>query len=215
MKRFILSCLLISVSIFSEGQFYIEPFAGFRYDLNNSNPHYKQINTGFHFCFNGKRSYEPVIQFQYSWPIAYKSGDSAFSLNPALPLSINVPKKIAPYSFSFSFINRFVIVGKGKTNSVYLTLNLGATYQLMKVTYRYNKNNYTILNPDKTLKLWGPNFGIGALYMHAVKNGRLFVQADVTTPTLGAKEAYPSSFKFLSPMSINFGYSFMIKNKKR
>lgn len=213
MKRFILVTLLLQTVCFLQAQIYMEPFAGFQLDANNTNPRFKQVNSGIQFGFKSKGTHELVFQLQHSWPVAFISSDSAFTANTALPLYVNAAKKIQPSSFSAAVMNRFAVAGGNTENTLYVVLTTGVVYQKIKVNYTYDKSNYSILNPDKTQERTRAYFGFGILYMRQLKKGRFFTELDFNTPPVGPKIKYPSTFKFMAPAALNIGYSFKISNK--
>jgi hypothetical protein len=213
MKSLITALLLLLLAVNLHAQIYIEPFGGFQLDVNNTDPHFKQINSGLQFSFKSKGTYEVVFQFLRSWPVAFNSADSAFTANTALPLYTNAAKKIQPSSLSAAVMNRFAVAGAGTRNTFYVVLSTGLVYQKMNVSYTYDKTNYSILNPDKTQERTRAYFGFGMLYMRQLKKGRFFTEMDFNTPPVGPKIKYPSSFKFMAPAAFNIGYSFKIKNK--
>lgn len=214
--RKIISLLIVFnlVSGFCFAQVYIEPVVGYQFDLNNSKNKFKQINTGLQLSLKTTKVYEVIFLLQKGWSVASVSNDSSFSLNPSLPLYANAEKTIRPSSFSFSVGHRFVIAGK-KSNDIFsILLNTGITYQKISVGYNYDKNNYTILNPDQTQKRWAAFISAGVEYMRLLKTGRLFGQINFSSPPTGKKINYPSSFKFMAPLSINAGYSILLKKNK-
>lgn len=213
MKQFILVTLLLQTVFYLQGQIYMEPYAGFQMDMNNTSPHFKQVNSGIQISFKSKGSYELAMQLQHSWPLSYKSADSAFTPNPALPLYVNASKKIQPSSTSFAVMHRVAVAGKNTAHTLYAVLGTGVVYQKIKVSYTYDKTNYSILNPDKTMDRINVYAGIGILYIQQLKKGRFFAELDFNTPPVGPKIKYPSSFKFMAPAALNAGYSFKIKNK--
>jgi hypothetical protein len=213
MKQVVLVILLLQTAFCVKAQIYMEPYTGFQMDLNNTDPHFKQINSGVQFSFKSKGTYELVLQLQHSWPLTYNSSDSAFTPNPSLPVFVNAPKKIQPSSSSFAVMHRIVVAGKNTPNTFYAIISTGLVYQKMKVTYTYDKANYSILNPDKTQERTRGYFGFGILYMRQLQKGRFFTELDFNTPPIGPKIKYPSTFKFMAPAALNIGYSFKISNK--
>ena len=207
--------LLISVWLFAfacKAQFYIEPIVGYQLDLNSNNK-FKQLNTAVQFSFRKNRHYELTVLLQKTGFSKYVSGDSSFTLNPALPLYANAAKTIRPSSFSVAVGHRFTIVG-GKTNNIFsFILYSGLNVQRFAVAYKYDKSNYTILNPDKTITLAGIYLSGGFEYMRKLKNGRFFTQLVVASPP-ARKIKYPSSFGLMAPLSLNAGYSIFIKKTK-
>ncbi len=213
MKQFILVILVLQTAFYVQGQIYMEPYTGFQMDLNNNNTHFKQINSGVQFSFKSKGAYELVLQLQHSWPLTYNASDSAFTPNPSLPVYVNAPKKIQPSSSSFAVMHRIAVAGKNAANTFYAVLSTGLVYQKIKVSYAYDKTNYSIINPDKTQERTRGYFGLGVLYVRQLQKGRFFAEMDFNTPPIGPKIKYPSTFKFMAPAALNIGYSFKISNK--
>ena len=104
--------LLLQAVFYGKGQIYIEPYTGFRFDLNNTHPHFKQINTGLQFSFKSKGTYELALRLQHSWPAAFTSSDSAFTPVASLPLYVNASKKILPSASSFTLMHRIAVMAK-------------------------------------------------------------------------------------------------------
>ncbi len=212
-KIFAFAITLSSIAFNCKAQVYIEPISGFQLDLNNQDK-FKQINTAAQLTFHKNRRYEFIVRLQKTWPIKYLSSDSSFSLNPALPLYANAPKKIRAFSYSLSIGNRFTILG-GKTNNIFsVILYAGLTVQTFAISYKYDKTNYTILNPDKSITKAGLFLSGGFEYMHKLKSGRFFTQLIVASPP-ARKMKYPANFGFVAPLSLNIGYSIFIKKLKR
>ena len=207
--------LTISLYLFTiacKAQLYIEPVAGFQYDINNHNK-FKQINTAIQLSFRKNRHYEFILLLQKTWPLKNLSGDSSFSTNPALPLYSNAEKTIRVSSYSLAAGHRITITG-GKTNNIFsVILYAGLNVQRFAVAYKYDKNNYTILNPDKTLTAEGLFISGGFEYMRKLKKGRFFTQLIIASPPT-AKLKYPASFNIMAPIYLNAGYSILIKKSK-
>ncbi len=190
-------------------QVYIEPIAGYQLDINNKD--FKQINSAVQIAFKKNNRYEFILAAQVSWPLSYVSGDSAFTANSSLPVYAPAEKTILPGSFSFSAGHRIVLAGRNSANKLSLLINTGFTAQKIKVRYAYDKNNYTILNPDQTQQRVNIYVSGGLEYMHLLKSGRLFFQINIASPPAGKQIKYPSSFKFMAPLNFNAGYSIPIK----
>ncbi|MEP7109721.1 MAG: hypothetical protein ABI760_17125 [Ferruginibacter sp.] len=214
MERII--ALLIMLNLFPgscKAQFYIAPVVGFQTDLNNRNS-FKQINSAVLFGIRKSRHYELMFLAQKAWPHLYNSRDSSFSPNPALPVYATAKKTIRPSSYSLAIGHRISLIGVKSRNIFSLVFYSGITFQKIAVTYQYNKNDYTILNPDKTQERTGFFLSGGMEYMRLLKNGRLFVQLNAATPPLAKEINYPSSFGLIAPLSLNAGYSIPIKKSR-
>lgn len=208
--------LFITATLFTccgFAQIYIEPIAGYQVDLNNTQK-FKQINSGVQFSFKKSNRYELLMLLQRSWPVKAVSNDSAFTANPALPVYTNAEKTIRPSISSFSIGHRIKIAGKNSANIFSIILYTGVACQKFGISYNYDKNNYSILNPDKTLDKIGFVIGESLEYMRLVENGRIFFQVNIFTPPSGKRINYPATFKFMAPLAFNAGYSLQIQNKK-
>jgi hypothetical protein len=216
MQKKLFSLQLLLLLFFSaQSQIYIEPYAGFQVDLNNTRPLFKQINTGLQCSFKRNRRYEFLMQVQVSNGLANKSADSAFTSNTSLPVYTAAAKKITPVAVSFALLNRVIIGGNAKGNTFYIVPGVGYMLQNINVEYSYDKANYTILNPDKTFSHSGVYLCLGATWVRTIKDNRFFATINFNTPSLSAKMKYPSSFNFLIPAAINAGYSFNISKSKK
>ena len=214
MRKIIPLLLVINLSAFNcIAQFYIEPVIGYQIDMNNSR--FIQINSAIQFAFKRSKRYEFILLVQRSWPLSHVSSDSSFTANPSLPLYAAAQKTILPGAFSFSAGHRFVVAGKNSVNKLSLLINTGLTAQKIKVSYGYDKNNYTILNPDKTQNRLSVFVSGGVEYMRLLKSGRLFFQINVSSPPAGKSFKYPSSFQLMAPINFSAGYSIPIKKSAR
>lgn len=194
-----------------DAQFYVEPILGYQVDLNK-NSKFKQLNTALNISWLAHRKYELVLQVQRSWPSSYKSSDPSYTTNPALPLYAAANKTISPSSFSLLIGHRIKLAGRSSNNSLFMNLAAGVSSQQIKVNYTYDKNNYTILNPDKTVKETGLYVNGGLEYMRNLKTGRIFTQL-LFGGFIHEKIDYPNSFDFLVPLLFNVGYSLPIFKK--
>jgi hypothetical protein len=210
MKSAILFLLLFACSS-AKAQWYIEPVAGWQVDINNR-IHFKQLSTAVNFCNKISGRYEIIFQLQKSWPLAYQGADTAFTTNTTLPLHTTAEKTISPASFSLGMGQRFKVVGDG-SNFLLATLYTGLLTQQVKVIYNYDKNNYTILNPDQTQTRTGLYIGCGTAYIRQFNKGRLLLQLGYSF-LLQSKIYYPGSFNFLTPLSIEAGYSIPLTKGK-
>lgn len=192
-------------------QIYIEPISGYQSDIANHQP-FHQINSGVQVSFKRSRKYELIARIQKSWGLPSHSADSSFTLNSALPLYEPANKTILPEAWYVSLDHRFILKSKNDINQFSILLLAGFSEQIFKVNYKYDKVDYTILNPDQTQRGGGLSVGAGFEYMRLLKNDRLFFRLTLDAPLMG-KAAYPSSFSFMSLLAFNAGYSFLIKKK--
>ena len=206
--------LLLGILFFCncDAQFYVEPIVGFQKDLNKGSK-LKQINSAVNVSWKAGRTFEVILQVQRSWPIAYKSSDAAYTTNPALPVSAAANKTISPSALSLLVGQRLKLAGRASNNSLFFTCYLGVSNQQIKVDYSYDKTNYTILNPDKTVNETGLYLSGGLEYMRNLKFGRIFTQL-LAGGFIHEDINYPNSFSFLVPFSFNVGYSIPISKNK-
>jgi len=191
-------------------QVFIEPFAGYQLDLNNQAKN-RLFNSGIQLALK-KKKYEFLVQLQYSW--TQHSGrytDSSFTINPALPLYSPAIKMVKPSIFTFGIGNRIKLAGKKTNNSLFAKLYAGLMYQKVTFNYQYDKNNYTILNPDQTKDETGLFVSAGVEYVRQLPFGRIFFDVNFSTPPAG--KLILSAFKFVSPLSFNIGYSIQLSKK--
>ena len=206
--------LLLGILFFCncDAQFYVEPIVGYQQDLNKSSG-LKQINSAINICWKARRRYELILQLQRSWPIPHKSSDASYTTNPALPVYAAANKSISPSSLSLLVGQRIKLVGRSTNNSLFVIFYTGLSNQQIKVDYSYDKNNYTILNPDKSVNETGLYLSGGIEYMRNLKTGRIFTQL-LAGGFIHEEIKYPNSFYFLVPFTFNVGYSIPIfKNK--
>ncbi len=212
MNKILILFITLQITVhYAKGQTSVEPFLGWQKDLNGGK--FKQLNTGVQFSFKESPGYEFILQLQRSWPLAIVSYDAAFTTNTALPIFTGAKKSIRPAANSVALGHRIVVAGKNTANVFFIIIYTGMRVQRIAVKYEYDNDNYTILNPDKTLTRAGIYLSGGAEYMRVFKNGRIFFQLTASTQSLQKKIKYPSSFNFLAPLSFNAGYSFNIKKK--
>jgi hypothetical protein len=208
--------LLITANVFTAGtlaQVYIEPAVGYQTDLNNKKG-FKLLNTALQCSWKISKRYEFLVQLRKGLPFPSVFNDSSFTANPVLPVCASAKKTIRPSDLSFALGHRIKVAGKNTGNVLSVILYSGITSQKIMVNYRYDKNNYTILNPDQTQKRFSVFFTGGAEYMRVIKENRFFVQLLFATGPLQTKVFYPSSFRFITPLSFNAGYSVKIKKSK-
>jgi hypothetical protein len=220
MRKIIFTNILTWLFIFTAySQTYIEPFLGYRANQStklNDNPAVtlKQIYTGIQLSKLKRDTYEYAFQLSIGIPIAEKGSDSSFTLNTNLPLYASANKTIKVFSIFSYFIQKYKLIGFKNNDKINVLVNTGLAYRSIKVSYNTDKNNYVILNPDKTQNVFGASLGFGFQYTHSFKKNRFFIQADIDFPLIRQKNKYFTSFKTLVPLTVIAGYSFEIKNKK-
>ena len=210
-KILILLIILQTIAHYAKAQTNVETFLGWQRDLKGGD--FKQLNTGVQFSFKESLDYEFILQLQRSWPVELVSNDSAFTPNTDLPLYASAKKSIRPAANSFALGHRIAVAGKKTANIFFIIIYTGIRFQRIAVEYEYDRDNYTVLNPDKTLTRAGIYLSGGAEYMRVLKNGRLFCQLTASTESLQRKKKYPLSFSSMAPLAFNAGYSFHIKKK--
>lgn len=196
----------------SFAQTYFEPIIGYQVDLNNHQK-FRQINSVLQLGLKQNRHFEFLFQLQKSWPNKVSGNDSSFTLNTTLPLYANAPKTIKASSMAVTTGVRISLLGLKTSNIFSFVVYTGLNYQHFAVKREYDKNNYILLNADKTLNTAGFFVSGGVEYLRLLKNGRLFFQLIAATPP-ARKNNYPSSFVFMAPLSFNAGYSLPIKKNK-
>ncbi|MBX9784517.1 MAG: hypothetical protein K2X48_14605 [Chitinophagaceae bacterium] len=211
MKKTILTVALF-ISIKSFAQTYLEPFAGISYDLRNKQ-HFTLVNTGMAISFKTNSFYEFSAGVIKKWGTNKKSTDSAFTTNISLPVSAIAEKIYQPSAFDLFINNRFTILKSNNINSLNLILLFGISIQRVKVSYNYNKNDYTVLNPEISIAGTGFFAGTGIEYMKQIKKGRLIAQLSVATLPVTKKQPAINSFRLLAPLSLNIGYSIPLSKK--
>ncbi len=207
---FLFSFCIIQLSF---AQKFIEPYTGIQADLTNKKYNFKQLNAGVQFTLRQRSEYELIFQLQKSLPMAVHGADSAFTANPNLPLFTVAPKTIRPSALSIAVGHRFLITGKKKNDALYILLFTGLVFQKISATYTYDKANYTILNPSRTLNKGGIYISAGAGYIHRLKHNRLFCQLTVSSPPIRKNDSYPMAFSFMSALAFNAGYSIFLSKK--
>ncbi len=208
MKSLIITILtLITISSTGSTQSYIEPIVGSRFALNNKTYKFFQINIGAQYSVRKNRNYDILLQSIISWPIAKSSTVQAYTTNPLLPVSVNIDKAIKPYTLSFALGHRLTLFGGEQNNYLALLIYTGVVYEQILVSYAYDKQNYIILNPDKTQNRASIFASGGFEYLHKLSKGRLFAHLVIASPPFGGSIKYPSTFGFITALSLNVGYA--------
>ena len=217
MKRLLLTLVAFAsfFNVFSQN--YIEPFLEFRTNksiekTNNPAVILHQIYTGIQLSKIKSHRFEYAFQLGFGLPISHKRADSSFTLNTNLPVYMKANKTISVFSTSIYYVQKYLLVDVKEKDKLNFLINTGFTYRNLKITYDYDKTNYTILNPDKTQSLLGVSVGMGFQYTHIIKNNRLFIQAYMDFPLIRPKTNYPGVLKTIVPLTTAIGYS--LKQKK-
>ncbi len=208
MKYFSLTIIALVLLVCAcAAQSYIEPIIGSRFALNNKAYKFLQVNIGAQYSFRKSKNYDILLQGLISWPIAKSSTVKAYTSNPSLPVDASVEKTTKPYTFSFALGHRVTLFGGEQNNYLALLIYTGVVYEQMLVSYAYDKQNYIILNPDKTQNRANIFASGGFEYLHKLPKGRLFAQLVIASPPFGGSIKYPSTFGFITALSVNVGYA--------
>jgi hypothetical protein len=213
MKNIFISSLLL-ISFGCKGQFNLEPSIGYAVDLNNKHYKFRQVNTSLQLCWQGKSREEMLLRLERGWSNHTLSQDSSFTLNQSLPLYTTATKKIHPEVWTLSTGPRVKLSEANSKDILSIVLLFGISYQKINVNYSYDKDNYVILNPDGTQNRFGAVVSGGLEYMLLLKKGRFFINFMATSPPLAKRTKYPSSFKWISPLALNTGFSFQLSKLK-
>lgn len=213
MKTPLLLLIPLLAAQVSFGQWFAEPLAGFRQDMNNSDLH--MFNAGVQLAWKPSRYYELLLLVQQTLPSGIKYQQAAFTSNTALPLSVNVQKTLSPSVFNVAIGNRFFMAGKHSPNKLMAKVYTGYMSEVITAEYsNYDKTNYVLLNPDKQLKVDGIFLAFGFEFIRSLGNNRVFAAVDFSTPPSGQKPAdYPNSFRRMAPFTLNIGYSIALSKK--
>ena len=211
---YILFLFLLTSRSFS--QKFIEPVLGLVSNTKVSDGievNLKQITVALQICNTHKKTYENGFKLDVGLPIAFKSNDISFTLNPALPLNKTAIKSVKKTSISLTFFQNFKLFSITKKDKFSFLLNSGVSFHKISVSYDYDKINYVVLNPDKTFQQSGVYLGTGFQYLYALKQGRIFLQSVLNFPLITKKNNYPTSYKGLFSPTINVGYSITLNKK--
>ena len=212
MKYFTLVIIYV-VLVYSDcaAQSYIEPILGSRFALNNKVNKFLQLSFGTQYSFRKKRNYDILLQCMISWPISKSSTVQAYSTNPSLPEKVLVDKTVKPYTLTFALGHRLTILGGDKKDNLAFLIYTGLVFEKITVNYAYDKSNYVVLNPDKTLIRASIFVSGGLEYQHKLPKGKIFGQILIASPPFGGSIRYPSTFNFITALSINLGYAIPLK----
>jgi len=215
-KKLSVALAFFFCTLSGNAQFYLEPIAGYALDVNNSNG-FKMFNTALQFAYKQNKHSEIFVRLQLCSPLSnHKSVDSSFTTDQSLPLYSPARKTIKPSMFTAAFGNRIRLNGSNKRYVISIMFFGGYSNQKIKVSYEYDRKNYTILNPDKTMEKDGFFLGGGFEYMRIIGNGRLLFQMNISSvPITEQTKNYPNSFHdFMTPIAFNLGYSIPLKTGK-
>lgn len=213
--KHVYSLILICCCNNSFSQTYIEAFTGYQKDINNRKYNFNMINSGLQISWKKSRTYELFVQIQRGWALKNSSPETFYTASPSLPLTSNGIKTISPSTATFSLGHRFTVTGKNFNGSINILLQAGLAYQKIKVSYNNDKQNYTVLNPDNTQRKSGYFIATGIEYSKQLTKGRIFFQTLIGPQPWFGRLPKNISFNMMAPLSLNAGYSYMIKSKKR
>jgi hypothetical protein len=200
-------------------QKYLQPFVGYRAYINgqpknDNRPTLRQLNFGVQLLKERKENYENGFRLIIALPFSNNTVyDSSYTLNPNLPVIAFAKKTVQVYSLSASFIQKYLLFNIKQKNELGILVHTGFAYQKVKVSYDYDKKNYVILNPDKTINGYGVLLGFGLQYARFIKSNKFFVESMLDLPIVTSKNKYPSPLKIIFPVGFNIGYSIALKNK--
>ncbi len=194
-------------------QIALEPYIGYSIDTDNRE-HFSQINTGVQLAVINKPVYKMLVGIQGNFPLFPFAGtDQAFALNPDLPLTSIAKRKTSAQALSLLLSHRWKIGNRYKLNGFSAVLHVGIAEHTIRVRYYgYDKDHYTVLNPQTVQKHGGVFLGAGIHYDRKFYNSRLFAQLTINSPLLTRLDKH--DYKTLTPLSLNVGYGFDIGKKK-
>ncbi|UAY52502.1 hypothetical protein [Ferruginibacter albus] len=185
---------------------------GIGIDINSDNQNYTFTYIPITVTWV-KASYENIAfiaKAELGIPFGASGSDSAYTLNPSLPSSISLKKKIAPYLFSLGIGLRInVLENKKKQHLLVDFLPLEIFSQNFNVSYsNYDKSNYDIINPDVDLNRTSLAIGLDIAWQTTVFKKNVFVTLGVQTPVFTGTGDYELSYKLITPLQLTFGYGF-------
>ena len=208
-KYLYLKIIVLIISIPASAQKYIEPIVGYQVSPKE-NYIFSQLNAGVQWVLLTKKRKPFFLKIMASLPIANRSLDTAYTTNITFPVLSQVKKVIKPLGFEMSIGKRFIIPPTGKYNKCSFILLAGIAYQRLQVENNFDKKNYELLNPDRTISRFGGLVCFQFEYMRILKNGRLFIQTGISSSPISKRKSNQNSFKFLVPIAFNLGYSIKI-----
>ena len=102
MKNTLCFIAFIMLTTYCRAQLYIEPLAGFGFDIKNASYNFKQVNTGIQLSLPTKNNSGLLLKIEKGWGLKTWSNISAFSYDPLLPIYSNAEKIIGYGALSFS-----------------------------------------------------------------------------------------------------------------
>jgi len=213
----VLGCfVLFSLSV--SAQSYVSLSTGISRDVsNNAVPFYAIPVT---IQWKPFRKYLNGLFFEtdYDIPIAGYSTGTAYTLNPSLPASVTLKEKITPSVFTqFMGVTLGWYIDASKRNSFFINPLVGICDQSFSVKYEnYDNKNYEVLNPDVNLEKTSLVCAIEIGYKF---HNDFIAMFHAQSGMLATKGSYPLSYEFISPLQLNFGYTFnynkQAKSRKR
>ncbi len=178
---------------------------GISFDINNQSK-FKHIPLSVQLLLGESNRGRFIIQAEGNIPIAYKSYDSAYTLQTGLPSSQSIRKEITSRVFTLAFGYRFFVF-PGKEGRLFLdVLPVGYSIQRFKVHYKnYDDDNYEIINPDVDLRASGLVTGFGLGYV----SGPWFARGQLFSPPLDLANdfrKYKLSYNRASLFQVTVGY---------
>ncbi len=198
--------LLFLFPLAALGQVYFEPGIGMGKDLNNKNGYY--VLPNFQLAIKFSKVYSLVFQAQKDFSISDNTySDMAYSLNTSLPAYSPAAKAIQRSIVSVGLGNRLNIAGFSKANKFFIGIYTGIGIQKATVSYSYDKDNYIILNPEKSDDVVGLYLGLGLGYQILAQKNRLLMELRITSQPSSGKSTYPNSYQWVAPLSLHLSYS--------
>ncbi len=188
---------------------------GISIDVNNNAYTFYHIPVTLEWMGNVKKSF--LLKLDYDIPFHATVTDYAYTLNNSLPASIALRKKIIPYIFDISIGWRIHLFTNKQNNKFYLDLlPIGLSNQNIHVVYSgYDKNNYSILNPDESLNKGGFFISAGFVYSAHLKGNNLMVMLYLQSPPATRRGDYAVSYRFCAPLQLTVGYDFLSLKKRK
>jgi len=192
----------------------IEPYIGYNVDVNNKGA-FSQFNIGLQYPMINKPTYQMLIGARVGLPLNRQAGVSAaYTFDQTLPLRTDVDYTTQWHAYSILFENRFRVASwANHKNNISLIINIGFTHQRISAKHgSYNRDKYTILNPQRTATTTGAFVGSGIQYKRATPAGHFFLQLNFASPPIAKRL---DSYYYNSPASLGLYMGYIINFKKR
>lgn len=213
-RKQVLTLLLFS-PFMAKAQNTIEPYMGYSIDLGNERT-LSQVNIGLQYPVITHRVYQMLIGVRGGFPLnKHSRNDAAYTSEPSLPLSVTIGYEAKWYSCAISLGHRFRLISWADKNTISSFVNAGVAYQSISVNHDgYNKDEYTVLNPHRSLKKAGVFIGGGIQYRRELGMGAIFLQPEVSSPPL-VESLNNYNYKLPVPFAISIGYTVGFKKRNK